>query len=374
MPAGRPLTVLELTPAEHAELARLTRRHKTAQQLAFRARIILACAAGQPNRAVATQLATTPQTVCKWRRRFVERRLGGLLDEPRSGAPRRISDAQVEDVVVRTLESTPAGQTHWSTRELAKATGLGRTTISEIWQAFRLQPQRSETFALSRDPFLIDKIRDVVGLYMNPPEHAVVFCVDEKSQIQALDRSQPLLPMRPGQAERQTATYARHGTTSLFAALDIRTGQVLGQCHRRHRAVEFRRFLDLIDATVPADQDVHLVMDNYATHKTKRIRDWLAKRPRFHIHFTPTQGSWLNQVERWFADLTTKALRRGVHRSVRALETAIRAYLAGRNADPKPFVWVRSADEILASLARFAGQTLTDHPSSTLKRTSRTGH
>jgi transposase len=330
-----------------------TRRRSTAQALALRARIVLACAEGQDNIDVAEQLGVTHQTVGKWRQRFVERRLDGLLDEPRPGGPRRISDAKIEDVIVKTLESKPRDATHWSTRSMAKATGLSQTTISRIWRGFVLQPHRSETFKLSTDPLFIDKVRDVVGLYLNPPERALVLAVDEKSQIQALDRSQPLLPMRPGQAERRTHDYQRHGTTSLFAALDIATGRVIGQLHRRHRSVEFRKFLETIEANVPAELDVHLILDNYGTHKTPRIQRWLVRHPRFHLHFTPTGASWLNLVERWFALLTQKQIRRGVHRSVRELETTIRNYLSVYNEDPKPFIWTKTADQILESVARF---------------------
>jgi transposase len=284
-------------------------------------------------------------------------RVAGWFDEPRPGAPRQITDAQIEAVIVRTLETTPRGATQWSTRDMAKATGFSHMTISRVWRAFGLQPHRSETFKLSPDALLIPKVRDIVGLYLHPPDHAVVLCVDEKSQIQALDRTAPLLPLRPGQAERRTHDYKRHGTTSLFAALNTQTGTVIAETHRRHRSTEFRKFLDRIDAAVPADLDVHIILDNYGTHKTPLIRAWLAKRPRFHVHFTPTYGSWLNLVERWFAELTTKQLRRGVHRSVSELERAIREFVDVRNDAPKPFVWTKSADEILASIARFAERT-----------------
>jgi transposase len=272
--------------------------------------------------------------VGKWRARFLKARLEGLYDEPRPGAPRRVSDEQVERVVIQTLESTPRGQTHWSTRELAKASGLSRMTVSRIWRAFGLQPHRSDTFKLSPDPLLIEKVRDIAGLYIHPPDHALVLCVDEKSQIQALDRTQPLLPMQPGQLERGTHDYKRHGTTSLFAALELKTSRVIGQLHRHHRSAEFRRFLDAIEAQVPADLDVHLILDNYGTHKTAIIRKWLAKRPRFHVHFTPTYGSWLNLVERWFAELMNKRIRRGVFRSVRELESAIQEYIDVHNENP----------------------------------------
>jgi len=316
----------------------------------------------------------SPVTVWKWRGRFVRERLDGLYDEPRPGAPRTITDAEVERVIVRTLEETPADATHWSSRGMAKATGLGRTTIQQIWHAFGLQPHRTETFKLSTDPLLIDKVRDIVGLYMQPPTHAVVFCVDEKSQIQALDRTQPVLPLRPGQVERRTHDYRRHGTTTLFAALNVKTSELITQFHQRHRATEFRLFLDAIDTAVPRHLDVHLIMDNYGTHKTAIIRHWFAKRPRFHVHFTPTYGSWLNLVERWFAELTNKQLRRGVHRSVVQLKTAIRAFIAAHHAHATPFVWTKTADEILASIARFAQRTLDFQAAPLSVRTTRSGH
>jgi len=338
---------------ERETLERWARRAKTAQAVAQRARLILGCAAGRTNTVVAHELRLTKQTVGKWRHRFLARRLEGLLDEPRPGAPRTITDAQVERVLTRTLETRPADATHWSTRSMAQASGLSRSAVHRIWRAFALQPHRTETFKLSADPLFIEKVRDLVGLYLRPPDRALVLCVDEKSQIQALDRTQPLLPMRSGQVERRTHDYTRHGTTSLFAALDTKTGTVIGQLHRRHRSVEFRKFLDTIDAAVPADLDVHLILDNYGTHKTALIRRWLAKRPRFHVHFTPTSASWLNLVERWFAALTQKQIKRGAHPSTRALEAAIRQYIAVTNETPKPFVWTKTADEILASVARF---------------------
>ena len=368
---ARAMAALALSDDERETLGRLARRATVAQRTGLRAKIVLACAAGAGNRAVAADLRVTAQTVGKWRRRFVDHRLDGLLDEPRCGTPRTVTDEQVEDVVVRTLESTPKGCTHWSTRQMAKAAGLGRSTVGRIWQAFGLQPHRAETFKLPPDPQFVEKVRDVVGLYVSPPVNAVVLCVDEKSQIQALDRTQPLLPMAPGQAERRTNDYVRHGTTSLFAALDVATGEVVAQLHRRHRSAEFRKFLDAVDASVPAGLDVHLVMDNYATHKTPLIRDWLAKRPRFHVHFTPTYSSWLNLVERLFAEPTGRCVRRGSHRSTEALEAAIREYLAAR--PPKPFVWTRTADAILASIKRYATRTLNNH-SAVNQRTSGSGH
>jgi transposase len=357
MGRGRPKARLVVAPSEREALERWSRRPKTAQALALRARIVLRCAQGKDNGEVAEELGVTRQMVGKWRQRFVDRRLDGLLDEPRPGAPRRLSDADVERVITKTLESTPRGATHWSTRSMAQATGMSQSAISRMWRAFALQPHRSETFKLSKDPLFIEKVRDVVGLYLHPPDKAMVLCVDEKSQIQALDRSQPLLPLRPGQAERRTHDYTRHGTTSLFAALDLATGRVIGQFHRRHRAIEFRKFLIRIDDAVPESLDVHVVLDNYATHKTPAIQRWLARHPRFHLHFTPTGASWLNLVERWFAELTQKQLRRGVHRSPRELEKAIREFLEVSNEDPKPFVWTKSADEILESVAAFCKRT-----------------
>jgi transposase len=353
MRTGRPKALLVLSEEERRTLDSWAHRARTAPVLARRARVILECATGVPNTAVAKKLRVREQMVCKWRGRFVRDRLDGLQDEPRPGTPRKVTDEQVERVVIQTLETTPRGQTHWSVRGMAEATGLSRMTISRIWHAFGLQPHRSDTFKLSPDPLLIEKVRDIVGLYLHPPDKAVVLCVDEKSQIQALDRTQPLLPMRPGQAERRTYDYKRNGTTSLFAALDVKTGKVIGRFHRRHRSIEFRKFLDTIDANVPAELDVHVVMDNYGTHKTPLIRSWLIKRPRFHVHFTPTYSSWLNLVERWFAELTTKWIKRGSHRSVRELTASIRNWITNWNDEPKPFVWHKSADEILDSLAAY---------------------
>ena len=361
MRTGRPKQPLILTEGERDRIESLTHRARTQPLLARRARIVLACAEGMDNKTVARRLRASLGMVGKWRARFLKARLEGLYDEPRPGAPRTVSDAQVEQVVVQTLESTPRGETHWSTRGLAKATGLSRMTISRIWHAFGLQPHRTDTFKLSPDPLLIEKVRDIVGLYIHPPEHALVLCVDEKSQIQALDRTQPLLPLQPGQLERGTHDYKRNGTTSLFAALELKTNRVIGQLHRRHRSVEFRKFLDAIEAQVPAALDVHLILDNYGTHKTAMIRKWFAKRPRFHVHFTPTYGSWINLVERWFAELTNKRIRRGVFRSVKDLESAIREYIDVHNEDPTPFVWTKSAEEILASIARYAQRTLAAH-------------
>jgi transposase len=344
---------LTLTEHEREALQRWTRRPTTAQALAQRAHVILECAADETNTRVARKLRLTKQTVGKWRNRFLAKRLDGLLDDPRPGAPRTVSDAQVEDVVTLTLETKPRDATHWSTRAMAARCGLSQTTVARIWRAFGRQPHRTDTFKFSPDPLFVEKVRDIVGLYLDPPARALVLCVDEKSQIQALDRTQPLLPMRPGQPERRTHDYVRHGTTSLFAALEVVSGKIIGQCHRRHRAVEFRRFLERIEAAVPADLEIHLILDNYATHKTPAIRRWLAKRPRYHLHFTPIGASWINLVERWFALLTQRQLRRGVHRSTRALETAILEYIALSTTRPKPFVWTKSADEILASVQRF---------------------
>lgn len=351
--AGRYLRSLEITGAERAELTSLAARRNTAQALALRARIVLGCAEGEQNKEVAARLGVCENTVGKWRRRFAEDRLDGLRDGPRSGTPRTLDDARIEAVIVRTLESLPPDATHWSSRSMAKASGVSISSVQRIWRAFGLQPHRLETFKLSTDPDFVAKVRDVVGLYVSPPEHALVLCVDEKSQIQALDRTQPLLPLRPGQAARRSHDYKRHGVTSLFAALDIATGKVIGQCFPRHRAAEFRKFLDEIEANVPADLDVHLVMDNYATHKTPMIRAWFAKRPRWHVHLTPTSSSWLNQVERFFAVVTDKKIRRGAHRSVAELTDDIEAFIEQHNRDPKPFRWTKSANDILASIERF---------------------
>src|SRR5215218_9776521 len=351
---GRPKAELVLTGPEREELERYARRPKTAQALALRARIVLESAAGAPNTEVAERLGVTVQTVGKWRRRFVERRLAGLLDEPRPGQPRKITDEHVEDVIVRTLETKPPdGGTHWSTRKMAAATGLNQTAVSKIWRAFGLQPHRVEQFKLSTDPLFIEKVRDVVGVYLDPPERAVVLCVDEKSQIQALDRTAPILPLLAGVPERRTHDYKRAGTSTLFAALDIATGQIIGSLHQRHRAVEFKKFLGRLDREVPDELEVHLILDNYATHKTPAIQKWLARHPRFVLHFTPTSASWLNLVERWFAELTQRKLRRGTHRSVRALNADIRAWIETWNDDPRPFVWTKTADQILASIGNY---------------------
>jgi transposase len=350
---GRGMAELVLSETERTELKLLSARRKTAQALAMRARIVLECARGLENQEVAARLRVAKGTVGKWRRRFVARRMDGLHDEARSGTPRSIEDDRIEAVIVKTLESLPDNATHWSSRGMAKASGLSVSSVQRIWRAFGLQPHRMESFKLSTDPDFVAKVRDVVGLYVAPPEHAVVLCVDEKSQIQALDRSQPMLPMRPGQAARRSHDYTRHGTTSLFAALDIATGHVIGKCYGRHRATEFRKFLDEIEANVPEGLEVHLVWDNYATHKTPLIRNWLAKRPRWHVHLTPTSSSWLNQVERFFALITERKIRRGIYRSVAALRADIASYIERHNHDPKPFRWTKSADDILQSIERF---------------------
>lgn len=354
MSIGRPKAALVVTEDEVEALTRWARRPKSSQQLALRSRIVLACGRGLNNTQVAAELKISMPTVGKWRQRFIDHRLEGLLDEPRPGAPRKITDEDVERVVVQTLEAKPQAATHWSTRSMAEASGLSQTAVSRIWRAFGLQPHRTETFKLSADPQFVEKVRDVVGLYMNPPERAIVLCVDEKSQVQALDRSQPLLPMRPGQPERHTHDYFRHGTTSLFAALNVATGEVIGRCHRRHRHQEFLRFLEQIDQAVPEEPDVslHLVLDNYATHKTPKVRRWFARHPRFHVHFTPTSASWLNQVERFFAAITQKRIRRSAYRSVKQLEQSIMDYVANHNEHPRPFVWTADADRILGKVAR----------------------
>jgi transposase len=353
MRIGRPTPSVVLTAEERETLEQWARRPTTAQALAQRARIVLACATDETNGEIAYNIGVTRQMVGRWRTRFAQKRLAGLLDEPRPGAPRKIQDTDVERVLRLTLETTPREATHWSTRAMAARSGLSQSAISRIWRAFALQPHRVKTFKLSKAPLFIDKVRDIVGLYLNPPDRALVLCVDEKSQIQALDRTQPVLPMRPGQAERRSHDYTRHGTTTLFAALNSKTGEIIGEFHQRHRAREFRRFLDTIDDAIPKTLDIHLIVDNASTHKTPLIHRWLVRHPRFHIHFTPTGSSWINLVERWFAALTEKQLRRGVHRSTRELEAAIRQYIAITNQRPKPFVWTKTADDILTTVARF---------------------
>jgi transposase len=358
---GRPTAPLVLSLDERTDLERQVRRRRVAHSLAERCRIILRCADGLASKAVAAELGVHEHTVGKWRRRFLKDRVDGLLDEARPGRPRTIDDEQVAAVIERTLRSTPTDATHWSIRSMAGATGFSHTTIRRIWTAFGLQPHRSEAFKLSSDPLFVEKVRDIVGLYLSPPNRALVLSVDEKSQIQALDREQPVLPMMPGMPERRTHAYVRHGTTSLFAALDVASGFVIGKCYKRHRATEFLDFLKQIDTQVPHDLDVHIIMDNYATHKTAAIKRWLARRPHYHVHFTPTSASWINQVERWFAELTRKKLQRGVHTSTDQLEADIRAFIDRHNESPKPYRWTKSADEILSSVKRFcqkAEQTL----------------
>ena len=358
---GRPTKRVSVSSAQKDDLERLAKLKRRTRSVAFRAQIILHCAKGKTDTAVANQLRTSANTVGLWRQRFLERGVEGLLDEPRPGAPRKVGDERIEEVITRTLESAPAGATHWSTRLMAKKLHLSQSTVSRIWRAFGLKPHQSETFVLSKDPQLVEKVRDIVGLYLSPPANALVLCVDEKSHIQALSRSQPILPMRPGQLERRTPDYFRHGTTSLFAALDIASGKVIGRCFAKHRTQEFRKFLDLLDQSVPEEREVHLVLDNYATHKTEIIKRWLTKRPRFHLHFTPTHASWLNQVERWFGLLTQRQIKRGSHSSVGALIYAIEDFIAVHNKDPKPMNWTKSADEILSAITRFATRTVQGH-------------
>src|SRR4249919_1696014 len=334
--SGRPKQLLVLAAAERGQLERWARRPRTEQRLALRSRVVLRCADGLDNDEVAAEVGFHAKTVSKWRRRFVERRLDGLMDDPRPGVPRTVLDDKVEEIVRRTIEEQPAEATHWSTRSMAARVGVSPATVGRIWQAFGLKPHLVETFKISTDPLFVEKVRDVVGLYLDPPERALVLCVDEKSQIQALDRSAPVLPMMPGMPERRTHDYVRHGITTLFAALNVATGEVTGSIHRRHRAAEFKKFLTKLDNDIPADLDVHLICDNYATHKTPSVQAWLRAHPRFHMHFTPTSSSWLNQVERWFGLLTDQQLRRGVHKSVPALEKDIRGWIASWNDHPRP--------------------------------------
>jgi transposase len=345
-----------LSDEEREQLESWARRPKSAQALAQRSRIVLAAAEGLKNTEISRRLSLDQKTVRKWRSRFAGDRLDGLVDEPRPGKPRTISDAQVEEVIVKTLESTPKDATHWSTRSMASEVGLSQTAVSRIWRAFGLQPHRQETWKLSKDPQFVAKVRDVVGLYLDPPERAVVLCVDEKSQIQALDRTAPILPMLPGTPERATHDYKRSGTSSLYAALDISTGKVIGSLHARHRAIEFKKFLQTLDREVPTELEVHVILDNSSTHKTPAIQRWLLAHPRFVLHFTPTSSSWLNLVERWFSELTTKKLRRATHRSVQALNNDIRAWIDTWNDEPKPFVWTKTAEQILDSITRYCGR------------------
>jgi transposase len=349
---GRPKTELRLTDDEREQLERWARRAKSAQALALRSRIVLACADGLANKEVAGRLGVAQATVGKWRRRFVEHRLDGLTDEPRPGRPPSVTVDRVEAVVVATLEETPKQATHWSRAKMAERSGLSPSTIGRIWKAFDLKPHRTDGFKLSTDPLFVEKVCDVVGLYLNPPEHAVVLCADEKSQVQALARSQPAFPMMPGMPEKRTHDYVRHGTTTLFAAFNVADGTVISEVHRRHRASEFKKFLATIDKQVPGHLDVHLVCDNYGTHKHPIVKRWLAAHPRFHLHFTPTYSSWINQVERWFAYITADLLQRSDHRSVQALEADLRAWTRDWNDNPKPFIWTKTAEQILQSLGR----------------------
>jgi transposase len=350
---GRPTVQLELSASERETLERWARRPKSAQALALRCRIVLAAAEGVANQEIAAQLGCHPTTVGKWRRRFAEHRLDGLHDEPRPGKPRTITDEEVERVIVKTLEETPRDATHWSTRSMAQAVGLNQTAVSRIWRAFGLKPHLTESFKLSPDPQFIDKVRDIVGLYLNPPDAAVVLCVDEKSQIQALDRTAPILPLFPGVPERRTHDYRRYGTTNLYAALNLASGRVIADLSPRHRALEFIKFLRLIDREVPAELQVHVVIDNSSTHKTPAVKRWLLAHPRFVLHFTPTYSSWLNLVERWFGELTSKWITRGTHRSVKELVASIRTWIATWNDNPRPYVWHKTADDILESLAAY---------------------
>lgn len=369
---GRPKAELVLSDVERAALDQMRRRGSIGASMKLRATIVTMCAEGRDSVDVAEDLGITQQTVGKWRRRFLDKRLDGLFDEPRVGRPRTVTDEDVQRVIDTTLQEKPRASTHWSTRMLAKELNLSRDAVQRVWRAFGLKPHRTETFSLSRDPQFIEKVRDVVGLYMSPPDNAIVLCVDEKSQMQALDRSQPLLPMMTTQPERRTPTYVRHGTTSLFAALDVATGNVIGKTYRRHRAAEFVRFLDEIESRVPLEVDVHLVMDNYATHKTDSVKRWLLRHPRYKLHFTPTSSSWLNLVESFFSMVERNVTRRGVHRSVGSLESSVREFLDAHNNDPKPFVWTKSADAILDNLRRYCEDATATREQRMLRQMSRT--
>jgi transposase len=359
---GPALAKLTLSVDEREQLERWVRRRKSAQDLALRSKIILECTSGVTNSEVARRMDVSLPTVRKWRNRFLDRRLDGLVDDPRPGRPATISVDHVEQVIVDTLESTPKTASHWSRAKMAEKSGLSKSTVGRIWKAFGLQPHREEGFKLSNDPLFTEKVYDIVGLYLNPPDSAVVLSVDEKSQVQALARSQPAFPMMPGTPERRSHDYVRHGTTSLFAALNVTDGTVISSIHRKHRSVEFKKFLVKIDKTVPDHLDVHVVCDNYSTHKHPIVKNWLAKRPRFHMHFTPTYSSWINQVERLFAEVTRELLQRSDHRSVQALEKDLREWVKAWNANPKPFIWTKTAEEILSSIARY------------LKRINESGH
>src|SRR5262252_908391 len=353
MRTGRPKKPLEIADEDRDKLRTIALRPKSAQAMAMRARIVLCCGQGMSNSEVARKLRITGATVGKWRERFRKDGMDGLLDEPRVGAPRKITDQQIADVITKTLESMPANSTHWSTRLMAREAGLTQNAIVRIWRAFGLQPHRVENFKFSKDPQFVEKVRDIVGLYLNPPDRAIVLCVDEKSQVQALNRTQPILPLAPGVPARQSHDYERHGVTSLFAAMDVASGVTISNCYRRHRHQEFLRFLNEVDANLPRGLDIHLVMENYGTHKVSKVRTWLTRHPRYHVHFTPTSASWLNLVERLFALLSEKQIKRGAHCSVRTLETTIRQFLTMTNEAPMPFVWTKTADEILAKVARF---------------------
>lgn len=359
--SGAPKQELIVTDQQRTELERLARRARTNRAVAFRAKLILSCAGGLTNRAVAKQIRSKEHTVGKWRKRFVAKGVDGLFDEPRPGAPRRVSDEDVEAIIVKTLETKPKGRTHWSTRKMAQAAGVSHTTIGRIWRTFGLQPHIVEGFKISTDPLFIEKVRDIVGLYMNPPDHAVVFSFDEKPQIQALERAQPILPMDFGQPERQTHNYLRHGTLDLFAALDVATGKVIARTKKKHRAEDFVAFLRVLEGEVEPDLDVHVILDNLSAHKAPKVKRWLARHPRFHFHFTPTYSAWLNLVERFFGLLTQHALKRGSHTSEPALRNAIHEYVEAHNEDGKPFIWTKTADEILEKLKRFGQRTVQVH-------------
>ena len=350
---GRRAVEIVLTGGERETLERWARRPKSSQRLALRCRIVLGAAAGEANKSIAARIGCSEATVSKWRRRFAERRLDGLADDPRPGPPRKITDAVVEEVLVRTLESAPVGATHWSTRSMAAAVGVSQTAVSQIWRAFGLKPHLVESFKVSPDPQFVEKVRDIVGLYLNPPEAAVVLCVDEKTGVQALDRTAPVLPLLPAAPQRRTHDYRRHGTTDLFAALDAASGKVITSMSPRHRSEEFRKFLNLIDREVPDHLDVHVVLDNVSTHKTPAIQRWLLRHRRFSFHFTPTYSSWMNLVERWFSELTTKWLRRGTHTSVAELKDSINAWVDDWNHNPRPYTWHKTADDIFETMATY---------------------
>jgi transposase len=354
MPSGRPVASVVLQDEEREFLRRLARRHHAPQSEVSRAKAVLGFAEGLSNKEVAARVGICSVTAGTWRKRFLKERLEGLSDLPRSGAPRSVSDEEVARIVRLTLEKTPQGATHWSTRSMARRCGLSHDTVARIWKTFGLQPHRTESFRLSNDPYFVEKVRDVVGLYVSPPQNALVLCVDEKSQIQALERSQPLLPMRPGTPERRSSDYWRHGTLSLFAALDVHSGKVLAECHQRHSRKEFLSFLKHVESQTPKDREIHMVLDNYATHKTAQVVRWLARHGRWHTHFIPTHSSWLNQVERFFAKITHQRIRRGNFLSVSDLRLAIEDYIRVHNQAPKPFAWTASADLILGKVAHLS--------------------